>query len=664
MIFETLTLRNFGLFRGEQVLHLAPGQSNGKKKPIILIGGINGGGKTTLLDAVQLALYGSRGRYSKRSNVHYDEFLRDSINNGVKASEGASVGLTMRITSEGCEHLYEIRRAWSQRGRTLRERVHVFKDGIPDQFLVEHWADLVEEVIPLGISQLFFFDAEKIRFLADDETGNGSLGSAIKALLGLDLAERLINDAGVLEGRLTAQVATEAQQSDNTELTEALDVIEKDLRTKKAERASLENHRLRAENEMNRANDVFAAVGGTHWENRESHRQKLAKLRGKETELTSDLVRLAAGSLPLCLVDNILGRVEQQDTTEVECREQTVLQKLLTSRDRQILTALRKQAIDDGAIEAVRKLQKADRDARRKASRSDSRLLLSDSARTRLSHLQAEGLRHHLDEAKRLLTELDKIRRLVESTQQAVEAIPEKSDIAEVMQELQKATKELAVLDDRARRLTSEIDSVQAKRDDIARKLQKLRRAQTEMGIQNEEGIRMAKLAVRTQQTMQKFLRRATADKIDHLSARITESFRFLLRKKTLVRQVHIDPTTFSITLCDNAGQTVPKHRLSEGEKQVFAISVLWGLAQASPRPLPSIIDTPMARLDSEHRQHLVDRYFPNASHQVIILSTDTEVDQKFYRGLQRHVSRAYHLDYDETDKSTVAAEGYFWRSK
>lgn len=70
---------------------------------------------------------------------------------------------------------------------------------------------------------------------------------------------------------------------------------------------------------------------------------------------------------------------------------------------------------------------------------------------------------------------------------------------------------------------------------------------------------------------------------------------------------VEIDPETFGITLFDTTGVVLPKERLSEGEKQIFAISILWGLAKASPRPLPAIIDTPMARLDSEHRTNLVD---------------------------------------------------------
>ena len=160
---------------------------------------------------------------------------------------------------------------------------------------------------------------------------------------------------------------------------------------------------------------------------------------------------------------------------------------------------------------------------------------------------------------------------------------------------------------------------------------------------------------------MQEFLNRVTAQKIDRLSSLITESFKYLLRKGTFVQRIAIDPLTFAITLYDDTMRCVPKERLSEGEKQIFAISVLWGLARAAARPLPAVIDTPMARLDATHRRHLVERYFPHASHQVIIFSTDTEVDAEYYRQLQPSIARAYHLNYDEKRKRTVAEPGYFW---
>jgi DNA sulfur modification protein DndD len=172
----------------------------------------------------------------------------------------------------------------------------------------------------------------------------------------------------------------------------------------------------------------------------------------------------------------------------------------------------------------------------------------------------------------------------------------------------------------------------------------------------------MWELAGRTRATMQVFLTRVTARKIDRLSGYVTESFRFLLRKQTLVERILIDPVHFAITLNDSTGYAIPKQRLSEGEKQIFAISVLWGLARASARPLPAVIDTPMARLDAAHRQNLVERYFPNASHQVVVFSTDTEVDRHYYQALQPHIARAYHLNYDERHRRTVGEEGYFWK--
>src|SRR5258708_1620015 len=121
MILEQLRLRNFCLFRGRQTFDLSPRQRNGRPLPIILFGGLNGGGKTTLLDAIQLALYGSRARCSKRSGSSYEEFLRQSINHGVPSEEGASIVLSFRYFTEGEEHLYEICRAWQKSGEQVRE---------------------------------------------------------------------------------------------------------------------------------------------------------------------------------------------------------------------------------------------------------------------------------------------------------------------------------------------------------------------------------------------------------------------------------------------------------------------------------------------------------------------------------------------------------------
>jgi DNA sulfur modification protein DndD len=119
------------------------------------------------------------------------------------------------------------------------------------------------------------------------------------------------------------------------------------------------------------------------------------------------------------------------------------------------------------------------------------------------------------------------------------------------------------------------------------------------------------------------------------------------------------DPADMQVTLFDRHDRPIPKQRLSAGEKQIYAISLLWALAQVSGRPLPVVIDTPLGRLDRDHRGHLVARYFPHASHQVVILSTDTEIDQAYFRDLAPSVSHAYHLRYDEAEARCVVEEGY-----
>ena len=85
-------------------------------------------------------------------------------------------------------------------------------------------------------------------------------------------------------------------------------------------------------------------------------------------------------------------------------------------------------------------------------------------------------------------------------------------------------------------------------------------------------------------------------------------------------------------------------------------------LIKISQRPLPFIIDTPLARLDVKNRNNIVNNFFPNASHQIIILSTDTEIDQNYHGILKNKISREMVLDFN--DEKTRIIPGYFWGEK
>ena len=134
-----------------------------------------------------------------------------------------------------------------------------------------------------------------------------------------------------------------------------------------------------------------------------------------------------------------------------------------------------------------------------------------------------------------------------------------------------------------------------------------------------------------------------------------------LFRKDSITNKIKIDPQTMEIQMFDKFDTKIEVGDLSAGEQQVFAISILWALAKTANRPLPFIVDTPLSRLDSAHRGTLVNNFLTKASHQIFVLSTDTEIDKKYYKALQPHISRAYHLDYNEDTASTEASLGYFW---
>lgn len=170
------------------------------------------------------------------------------------------------------------------------------------------------------------------------------------------------------------------------------------------------------------------------------------------------------------------------------------------------------------------------------------------------------------------------------------------------------------------------------------------------------------KSADQVQDVLQQLQSRLTLQKLNDLESYISNYFRCLLHKSSLVQRVMLNQQTFSLTLYNSTGQPIPKHRLSAGERQLLAIAFLWALATVSKRQIPIAIDTPLSRLDSSHRRNLIDQYFPYASHQMILLSTDTEIGREEVKELRSKdaIAREYLLRYDTNNQKTQVETGYF----
>ena len=285
------------------------------------------------------------------------------------------------------------------------------------------------------------------------------------------------------------------------------------------------------------------------------------------------------------------------------------------------------------------------------------------------------------NDAKRVIVKLDEIEKGV--SKRFIQLIEEKqkteAELEKVEKDLRKKTFEgtrlsrFNEIQDRIQLMSTEIGDrnqvLKQVNEEIKEDIIKIREKESEL---EDSYVNLEKSTKKTAflkeiakigKLLNEYIDQLRAAKIHQLETCTYDMFKKLLSKGDSVKHLSIDRESYLITIKNDAEHVIRKEELSAGEKEIFAISLLWGLAQTSQLKLPIIIDTPLSRLDSIHRDKIVSNYFPNAGHQVIILSTDTEVDKKYYSILERCLQYAIHLNFNSTEKVTTVQEGYFWRT-
>ena len=99
---------------------------------------------------------------------------------------------------------------------------------------------------------------------------------------------------------------------------------------------------------------------------------------------------------------------------------------------------------------------------------------------------------------------------------------------------------------------------------------------------------------------------------------------------------------------------------LSKGEKQIFVMSLYWAMMKQSKCQLPFIIDTPFARIDTEHRTNIVDHFFKRLPGQLLILSTNEEINAKHMQAMSDSISNSFMLEFGEDKRTRIAENRYF----
>jgi DNA sulfur modification protein DndD len=553
----------------------------------------------------------------------------------------------------------EVTRSWAKLKDDVEEQfsVHVLPDENAmeiDPALATNWNEHIEGYFPSSLASLFFFDGEDILRLADKKETRELIRSAIDCLLGFNVVARLESDLskyiGKHEGDKNYAKELQAFKGAETTLKEALAEATKSEQELEVAR----KEEQKAAKLVEDSNKRYDEAGGKLFEASKAIKEKEEALSIEVEGMKDQYRSLAEGPAFLLLTEKLLKTARTQAESESKVLKSLMLADHDEKRDAETLTHLSKSM---GSTDILREIEKALLATRIKKPKSSELVLEADEKlEPKLEHCLSRGLpaarqaiKDFVEMTANKIEELSQARADLLNMPDAGKITVFLNKKKEASEAHVKARANLDFHEARARPATARLVSAQNNMEEAERKFRDLREVENKL-----------RRALEARQSVKKFMEISTERKLAQVSDLITDAFLRLVGKVSLIQSIRINSPSLELTLTSPDGNVIESDHLSHGERQILAYAVLWGLSKASGRPLPTVIDTPMGRLDEKHRMNLAENYFHQASHQVVILSTDTEIHGKFLDAMKPGIGKMYSLEFNEKTKSTQVTEGYF----
>jgi len=718
MKINKLRLKNFRAYEDEIEFDFTTTEN----KNIILIGGENGAGKSTIFESIKLCIYGPLAYRYQGQNSSYINKIKSNINNNslINSNVESFVSIDIELVENTEKNVYTLKRKWIYKDKKISEEFKVYKNYSIEPLDLEeqnYFENYLKSIISPKLFDFFFFDGELLSNFFISKQSNSNLNQALLTLCNYDTLD-------VLQSTIMS-TRRKFSGSDNKEIEEAninyLNLENKlaDLYKKKYELESnigLIETELE-ELEMNKSNleKSFRKRGGLLAEEIEKLNKEITNLENRRGELNILIKNFCNETLPFLILKNKLPKLKEQIENENKILVYTQLQDKLNynyifniikdkvSEDQASVFA---KSISDAFIQDLRpKLEDEDFEIIHRLSNDESNSILSNIKS--ILNYDSKEISSYYDEIRYISKKIEEIRSVLKSSL-------DNEGLNEFIINMTNITDSISKLVESKNQYENEIEQLNLEINSTINEIDKAKSKYFNLLKSNNIVDMSGKIIV----LLNDIISTLTKKKIQDVKENFMYIFKRLFKKDGFIEQIDIDDN-FNVSLYINKlygifdienmlenigyvdmykklgrlffkdlyselnieGYNELKHSLknvtsmkllnlrtkidieslSNGEKQIYILCLYWSLIKASGMDVPFIIDTPFARIDEIHRQNIVSEFFSTISSQVIILSTNTEIDQQSYKALKDIISKEYLIEYDDKARKTRKFDGYFY---
>lgn len=631
MRFKTITIENMFSYAAPKSFDFSTSE-----QPIVLIIGENGFGKTSFINAIKIALHGITKDILSigAQTLSKEEFVLGSpsknfsgmLNRVAKFAGDDKAKISIELEDDDA---FQIERTFTIREKSFTEQL-VLKDEEGTVFAEgEDAQDIINSKISPTMARFFFFDGEKIQTIAD--FSHAEFTKMLEDVLELDIYDQMAADADYLIRKINKndldsdlQAKVEEKEREYEALLIALEAAKEKLQHEKnIVLKGLVSEQRQLANKLKKLKSRYA-------KELETAKEHQIALIEKRHALTNELKALTLVQLPLLLNpdlqkkvtkdidDNYRGKIHI-DPAHLAAKKEELL-KLLSDNSSQVSKAF------DQVFQSSDKNQS---------------VAFADPYRI---EKQFDGLKGSKKELDSLLKALSDNKRALAEAEMEIHELQHKRD-EENKESASEVAKEKELLTAIGRQeaacemFEQRYNELKAKEKVLKSEISKLSIAEHKNELIATK-LKTLKSIISVSHLMKQ---RIKTDKRAALEEKINAKFTLLRKKGYEAKGIQLDDN-FNINIYDAKGQAMDILSSSSGQKQIIATALIWGISEYIAEDIPMIIDTPLGRLDDKNQTLILNEFYPNASKQVIILPTPSELKHEGFKKLQRYIANIFVL--------------------